>query len=144
MDMAELVSTWSKDPSTKVGAVIVDSKQRVVSVGFNGFPRGMHDAHHKLQDKSYKHTTIIHAETNAIIFADKDLSGCTIYSTFPICASCASLIMQKGITRVVYKPAAGNVRWTELSRMANSHMRECGIEIMEIVELSELGELLSD
>jgi len=131
MELADIVSSWSKDPSTQVGCVIVDKHQRVVSVGFNGFPRGMEDNPEKLSDKAYKHSTVIHAESNAILFAKRDLTDCVLYSTFPICASCASVIMQANIAKVIYRPDKANVKWTELNKLANSHMQEAGIEIQE-------------
>ena len=98
MSMARLVATWSRDPSTKVGAVIVDRRKRIVSVGFNGFPAGVDDT---IVSREQKILRAIHAEANAILFAQRDLAGCTIFVTHPPCAQCAALIVQCGITRVV-------------------------------------------
>ncbi len=101
-EMAALVSTWSKDPSPQVGAVIADPLHRVVSVGYNGLPHGMLDDPKILENRELKNSCIIHAEENAILFARRDLSGCTIY-TYPVppCGGCASKIRQSGIVRVV-------------------------------------------
>ena len=95
-------STWSKDPSTQVGAVICDARHRPVSSGCNGLPQGMSGDEEVLQNRELKYACILHAEENAILFAHRDLSGCVIY-TYPVppCASCASKIRQSGITRVV-------------------------------------------
>lgn len=108
--LAEYIADWSKDPSTKVGAVIVDDKGRIVSLGFNGFPQKISD-NDRLNDRDKKYNVIVHAEANAILFANKDLSGCTIY-TYPFqpCSSCSGLIIQSGIKRVV-TVKTDNDRW---------------------------------
>ena len=102
IDLAEHISTWSKDPSTKVGAVIVDDDRRIVSVGYNGFPAGVDDHTDRYDDREIKYEMIIHGEINAILFANKDLKGCTLYTwPFQPCSRCASIVVQKGISRVV-------------------------------------------
>jgi dCMP deaminase len=101
LDLCKLVSTWSKDPSTQCGAVIVDQKNRIVSTGFNGFPIGVHDDS-RLHNREIKHNMILHAEENAILFANKNLAGCTIYSwPLPPCSRCAAMIIQSGLAHVV-------------------------------------------
>lgn len=102
MSLAEVVASWSKDPSTGVGAVIVDQNQRVVSVGFNGLPRLVYDHQHRLADRPTKLKVTLHAEENAILFAKRDLTGCTCYTwPMPPCSHCAALLIQAGVTRVV-------------------------------------------
>jgi dCMP deaminase len=113
LEMAKLVSTWSKDPSTKVGAVIVDSDNTVISVGFNGLPRRIQDTDQRLNNRDIKLKMIIHAEINAIITAKRPLNGTTIY-TYPFmsCSQCAGLIIQSGICRhISYK--TDNERWKD-------------------------------
>jgi dCMP deaminase len=113
LEMAKLVSTWSKDPSTKVGSVIVDSDNTVISVGFNGIPRRIQDTDQRLNNRDIKLKMIIHAEINAIITAKKPLNGATIY-TYPFmsCSQCAGLIIQSGICRhISYK--TNNERWKD-------------------------------
>lgn len=102
MEMARLVSTWSKDPSTKVGAVIAAPPNRFVSPGFNGPPHGMPDSREVLENRALKLQCTIHAEENAILFARRPLEGCTMY-VYPVppCGTCAAKILQVGITRVV-------------------------------------------
>ena len=102
LDMAAMVASWSKDPSTKVGAVIVAPDRTVVSLGYNGFPRGMRDSLELYLDRDEKLKRVVHAEMNAILTARRDLTDCTLY-TWPFlpCNQCASMIMQTGITRVV-------------------------------------------
>ena len=102
LELAKLVGSWSKDPSTQVGAVIVDNNNRILSIGFNGFPKGVEDSEKRLVDREQKYDIIIHAEANAILFADRSLEGCTIYTwPFQPCSRCAGLIIQSGIKRIV-------------------------------------------
>ena len=82
LHLAEHVSTWSKDPSTLVGAVIADDN-RVVSVGFNGFPRGCDDSPALYAERERKYRRVIHAEANALLFAARPLAGCTLYTWPP-------------------------------------------------------------
>lgn len=118
LDMARLVAGWSKDPSTKVGAVIVDAHNRVVSLGYNGPPRGVEDDPNI--DRETKLRRTIHAEKNAILFARGGASGCTLYVTHHPCAQCAAVIVQSGIRRVIYEdPVHGfSNRWSEETREA--------------------------
>lgn len=103
LELAAFVSRWSKDPSTQVGAAILDPNQRVVSVGFNGFPVGFRDLPERLQDQEFKLNHVVHGEMNAILFAGRcDLFGCTLYIwPFLPCSRCAAMIVQTGIRRVV-------------------------------------------
>jgi dCMP deaminase len=99
LELACVVGEWSKDPSTKVGAVITNGR-RVVSLGFNGFPAGVDDLAERYADREVKYKMIVHAETNAIISARESLAGCTIYVSAPPCAACTGKIIQAGITQV--------------------------------------------
>lgn len=101
LDLAEHISKWSKDPSTKVGAVIVDDKNRVISIGYNGVPRGVNEP--VSGDREQKLLRTIHAEENALAFAYRDVEGCRMYVSFPPCAHCAAQIIQRGITEVIYR-----------------------------------------
>lgn len=113
LDMAQHISLWSKDPSTKVGAVIVDKDFRPVSFGVNGLPQKIKEEAILLDDRETKYKTIIHAEVNAILFAKTDLSNCTIYTwPFQPCSRCASVIIQSGITRIV-TCKSDNERWKD-------------------------------
>ena len=101
LELADHVSTWSKDPRTKVGAVIVDEKKRVVSVGYNGFPRGVDDSPDRYEDRATKHLFVAHAERNALDNAPLMVDECTLYVPLVPCNQCAISIIQKGIKRVV-------------------------------------------
>lgn len=100
--LAKLVSLWSKDPSTKVGSVIVRPDKTIASVGFNGFPKGIPDLPEWYADRDIKYNVVKHAEENAILFCHENLSGCTLYVyPLPPCSVCAGDIIQRGIKRVV-------------------------------------------
>lgn len=105
MALAEHVADWSYDPSTKVGAVIVDDKNRVVSLGYNGFPRGIKDLPERYNDRELKLLFVCHAERNALDNAPHSVEGCTMYVPLMPCNECAKSIIQNGIRKVVtYKP----------------------------------------
>ena len=128
LDMAKLVSTWSKDPSTKVGAVIVDPSNRLVSVGYNGFPKHITD-NERLLDREKKYDIIVHAEVNAILFANKKVNGCTIYTwPFQPCPRCAGLIIQSGISRVV-SVRNRNPRWVDDFITAKQLLLEASVKL---------------
>lgn len=115
LQLAELVGSWSKDPSTQVGAVIVDRDNRIISTGFNGFPRGCEDDAATLGNRERKLLRTIHAEENALLFARRDVNEMWIYVTRPPCARCAAKLVQAGIARVVYRlpPTDFTERWRE-------------------------------
>lgn len=103
MDLAELVATWSKDPSTKVGCVIVHPDQSIAGLGFNGFPRGMSDAPELYADRETKYKRVIHAEMNALITMGFGAAGCIAYVTHEPCWSCAAVLIQADLGAVVYR-----------------------------------------
>jgi dCMP deaminase len=99
-ELTHLISSWSKDPSTKVGAVIVDKKNRIISTGYNGFPASIPDNSDSLLDRDFKLDVTIHAEENAILFSNVDLADAIIFVTHFPCPRCASKMIQVGISRV--------------------------------------------
>lgn len=101
LGLARLVSDWSKDPSTKVGAVITNSKKQVISLGYNGFPRGVNDCKERYSHRETKLLFVAHAERNALDNAVVDVEGATLYSTLYPCPDCTKGIIQRGIARVV-------------------------------------------
>lgn len=127
-DIAELVASWSKDPSTKVGAVIVRPDRTIASVGYNGFPRGVDDTYTTREDKLMR---TVHAEANAILSAREPLQGYTLYVT-PLhpCANCSGLIIQSGIKEVHYKVyAPSSALWEDHYRAMNTMFVHAGIEL---------------
>lgn len=107
MGLAHLSSLRSKDPSTQVGAVIVDPNKKIVGIGYNGFPMGVSDDNFPWErDGGFvdtKYAYVVHAELNAILNAPRQVRDCTLYvSLFP-CNECAKAIIQSGIKEIVYE-----------------------------------------
>jgi dCMP deaminase len=140
LNLAELVAGWSKDPSTKVGAVITDNQNRVISLGYNGFARDVEDSEERLNTRLLKYEFVIHAEQNAILFANRDLEDCNIY-TYPFqpCNKCASLIVQAGIKRVFSYSASEEhlKRWDQSFKISRSIMKEGGVQYYEYPQITE-------
>lgn len=99
MQMADTVSKRSKDPNTKVGAVLVSPGNNAVHIGYNGFPSGLEETEERWDDK---HSYVVHAEMNAVLNAKCDLDGWTLYTTMFPCSECIKLILQSGIKKIVY------------------------------------------
>ncbi len=130
LKMAQLIATWSRDPSTKVGAVIVTPENVVVSVGYNGFAQRMPDVESHYTDREAKYSRIVHSETNAIVLARGDVRGHTLYVTLPPCDRCAVTIIQAGISRVVCPEAVNRdaeQRWKEAFEKARQYFEESGV-----------------
>lgn len=135
MAAAQLAAVRSKDPSTKAGAAILDRKNRLAATGYNGFPRGVPDDPDYLGVREIKYGLVIHAEVNAILFAQRDLEGCTIYVwPAPPCSACAAVIAQVGIKRVVAQAPTADFleRWGKSCALAQWVWREAGIEYVEM------------
>lgn len=135
LKLAEHISGWSKDPSTKVGCVVVGEDREIRSTGFNGFPRGIADDMERLSDREQKYPLICHAEENAIMHAARiglSLKGCTAYVTWPPCTRCARSLIQAGVIEVVY-PQESEVpeRWMADFEMSTQMMGEAGLTIRQ-------------
>jgi len=138
LGMAEYVATASKDPSTRCGAVIVDRKRRVVAVGYNGLARGVTDDPARLHDRDTKLAVTVHAEVNAILFAGRDLTGCTLYAVpFASCSRCAAVVIQSGITRCVAPVTPPHLldRWGRALELSAMMFREAGVELCLVDDL---------
>ena len=130
--LAQHIAGWSKDPSTQTGAVIVDRTGRVVSVGFNGMPRGVADTADRLNNRDVKYKHIVHCEVNAIVFARQDLTDCTLYTwPFLSCCPCASVVIQSGITRCVAPivPNDKKERWETECARSEDILKEAGVSV---------------
>ena len=130
IDVANMVATWSKDPGTKVGAVLV-SERRIIATGYNGFPQGIADYDCRYEDRETKLALTVHAEVNAILNAAKNgakTENTTLYVTFPPCVSCATAVIQAGVTRVV-RPHLSTApeRWIDSFSNGGKLMTEAGI-----------------
>ena len=127
--LAEHVAQWSKDPSTKTGAVIVDPNNRVVSLGYNGFPRGVNDLPERLSNRELKYKIIVHCERNALLFARESVRGYRLYTwPFMSCVPCASMVIQTGIIEVI-APVSDNPRWIEDFKLAQTLFNEAGVKV---------------
>lgn len=133
LKLAELVSTWSKDPSSKVGAVIVDNKNRVISLGFNGLPRGVEDTEERLNTRELKYDIIVHAEANAIYTSPQSVEGCKIY-VYPYlpCSRCAGAIIQSGIKSVIVPKREIPERWKANFELSKTILFEAGVSVLEL------------
>jgi dCMP deaminase len=130
LGLAAYISAWSKDPSSQVGAVITDGN-RIISLGYNGFAAGVEDKQERLDDRDCKLNLTIHAEENAMIFAKRDLTGCTVYVTHPPCPRCASKLIQEEVGRIVYISPSEDFlsRWANDIKLSGDMYREAGIEV---------------
>ncbi|MCW8903144.1 MULTISPECIES: deoxycytidylate deaminase [Sedimenticola] len=129
LGLAAHISAWSKDPSSQVGAVITDGN-RIVSVGYNGFAAGVEDRTERLTDRNCKLNLTIHAEENAMIFAKRDLTGCTVYVTHPPCPRCASKLIQEEVGRIVCIAPSEDFlsRWADDLKLSQEMYQEAGVE----------------
>jgi dCMP deaminase len=139
-DVADLVSTWSKDKSTKVASVIVDEEEHdLICVGYNGFPGGVEDDIDERHDRPAKYLWTEHGERNAIYNAAKrglSLRGYTLYTRWFPCADCMRAIIQSRLKKVVCEKVTGtdrDKRWEESFKVSLQMAKEAGIEI-EYVE----------
>lgn len=134
MQVAQLVSSWSKDPSTKVGSVLVRDK-RIVATGYNGFPPGIADDD-RLQNREAKYPRVVHAETNAILQAGHASRGATLYMYFPHggapCSNCAKHAITAGVARVVFKAGAATSSWAADQALAREMLEEAGVQVTEV------------
>ena len=133
MGVASLSAFRSKDPNTQVGACIVNNEHKIVSVGYNGMPRGCDDETMPWdREGDYldtKYPFVCHAELNAILNNVANLKDCTIYVTLFPCNECAKAIIQAGIKRVVYLEN----KYAETDSVKASLMlfRKCGVDVMK-------------
>jgi dCMP deaminase len=134
IDLAEEISTWSKDSSSRVGAVIVRPDRTIASIGFNGFPRGVEDSPDRIANRDTKLLFTIHAEMNAILSAKEPLKDYSLFVwPFQPCAHCAASIIQSGI-REVYCPFNAHLesyeRWAESFKAALQMFDEAGVTVI--------------
>jgi len=133
LDMVDLVASWSKDPSTKVGAVIVDDRDVVLALGWNGIPRGVRDDAFGRNQRPIKYSFYEHAERNAIYNAAAKgvgLQGSTLYTSFIPCADCGRAVIQSGIKTVVVRLASCNERWKNSEDITQLMFQEAGIKLL--------------
>lgn len=123
---------WSKDPSTKVGCVIVRPDKTIASVGYNGFPRGIVDDDARYADRSVKYLMVKHAEENAIYSARESLFGYTAYVTHHPCATCTGSLIQNGIKTIVTRTPidAFAERFSDSFNISRIMLTEANVELI--------------
>lgn len=129
--LAAHVALWSKDPSTQVGAVIVNAKRQVLGLGYNGFPRGVKDTPERYADRAQKYPRVVHAEINARENATSSVEGATLYCTFFPCPRCAASLIQAGIKHVVSMQNPSDDRYKEEKEIAQNMFWEAGVTYIE-------------
>ena len=130
LSLAQHIATWSKDPSTQVGAVLVDNKKRVIGMGYNGFARGVEDKAIRYENRPLKYQMVIHAEANALLNAVDDVEGSHCYASQRPCAPCMALLIQSGISYIISpSPPVGLAeRLSESFAIASTMADEAGVE----------------
>lgn len=140
MRMAKEVATWSKDPSSKIGAVAVGKHGQILSTGYNGFPRGIKDLEERWNNRPEKYKYVVHAEMNAIYNAT--LNGVSLLDSdifvygLPICKECAKGLIQSGVKRIfihddsIHKSIAWKSDWDISKELFN----EAGVQIEVICD----------
>lgn len=134
MGMAHLSALRSKDPSTQVGAVIVSAENKVVSIGYNGLPKGCSDDEYPWERDGNalesKYVYVVHAELNAILNAPLSVQGCRLYvSLFP-CNECAKAIIQAGITEIVYED--DKYAQTDIVKASKRMLNSAGVHLRQL------------
>lgn len=134
LDLARIYASFSKDPSTKTGAVIVNDDLVPVGFGYNGFARGVKDLPERYENRELKYKMVVHCERNAMQFAQRDIRGCTLYTwPFMSCAPCAAHVINAGISRVV-APKNDNPRWKADFDLSEQMFREAGV-VVDLLEI---------
>ncbi len=136
MDVAKLVASWSKDTSTKVGAVVVGPDKEIRSTGYNGLVRGVDDDIPERMERPTKYDFFEHAERNAVYNACRmgtSLIGCIIYVTAMPCPDCARAIIQAGIKtvvtyRFVEKEGQPQGTWRDKIGYSEQMFKEAGVD----------------
>lgn len=130
LELAAHVAQWSRDPSKKVGAVIVRPDKTIATLGFNGFARGVADDVARYDDKELKNEMVVHAEMNAILHAREPLHGYSLYVwPYHPCSRCAAAIIQSGI-KTIYSFAGQTENWKATIDLAQSMFSEAGVSVV--------------
>lgn len=134
MSLSHLSGKRSKDPSTQVGACIVNQNKRIVGIGYNGMPYGCNDDEYPWEREgdfmNTKYAYVVHAELNAILNSTAPLKNCSIYvSLFP-CNECAKAIIQSGITEVVYE--SDKYADTDSVKASKKMFESAGVKLRQI------------
>ncbi len=140
MELAFLVASWSKDPSTKTGAVVVGPDREIRATGYNGLVRGVDDNISERMERPTKYDFFEHAERNAIYNAcltGISLKGCVLYATHAPCTDCARAIIQAGIkmvitNKIIIDENSPKGTWRDKLEYSAQMFKEAGIEYIEL------------
>lgn len=145
LDVCRTISEWSKDPSSKLGALVVSDRNRIVGTGYNGFPEGVSDSEDRYNNRELKYELVVHAEVNAILSAGDRARNSTLY-VYPgwgspcMCTGCCKVAIQSGVRRVVglLRPIDSErfKRWEESLKLSQLMCDEAGIETVTYKEES--------
>jgi deoxycytidylate deaminase len=130
MNIAAEVAKKSKDPSSQNGCVIVDNRRRPVSFGYNGTIQGADESKMTLSERPMKYYFSIHSEMNALLFAGRDLTGCTVYNNLATCENCLKYCLQAGIKRFVYRELRVHSYGKDKKSMTNIDTDEAIIRLL--------------
>ena len=132
LKLSKEISTWSKDPSTKVGALIISEDKNIISTGYNGFPRDIEDTEERLNNRETKYKFILHAEMNCILNAlynGRSVKDCILFvHGLPPCSECTKSIIQAGIKKVITDSKATD-NWKESLKLSLEMLKEANVEI---------------
>lgn len=132
LELAQQIASWSKDPSSKIGAIAVGSKGQVLAQGYNGFPRGIEDNESRFENKELKYKYVVHAEMNLIYNASYNgvsLDGSTVYVTgLPVCSECAKGLIQVGVQQVIMPTQEDTPdKWVKSFKLSKELFEEAGV-----------------
>lgn len=135
LQLARLIAGWSKDPSTKVGAVAV-RERRILASGYNGLPVHVGDDPSRLENRELRLAMIVHAEANVIAYAARHgvcLQGAAVY-VFPLmtCSQCAAQLIQAGVNRIIVPNFVEPLRWADSFAHARAMFIEAGVAVSRI------------
>jgi dCMP deaminase len=132
IELAKHISSWSKDPNSKIGAVAVGGKGQILSQGYNGFPRGIEDQENRLIQRDIKYRYVVHAEQNCIYNAT--LNGVSLNNSdlyvygLPVCSECAKGVIQVGVKRVfMCYPEEVSIKWRDSMAQSIEMFNEAGV-----------------
>ena len=132
LKLSKEIAEWSKDPSTKVGALIISEDKNIISTGYNGFPRGISDTEERLNNRETKYKFILHAEMNCImnaLYNGRSVKDCILFvHGLPPCSECTKSIIQAGIKKVITDSKATD-NWKESLKLSLEMLKEANVEI---------------
>lgn len=131
LGLAVAVAERSRDPSTKVGAVIMRFDKTIASMGYNGFPRTMEDKDEWWNNRPEKYARVIHAEMNALLNAKESVRGMALYCTHPCCEHCAKHVIAAGIEAVYFGTSEDIRQRFDISRSLEL-FKDCGVHVTEL------------